>query len=162
MTPVQKFFGFEGRIRRRDFWIYSILVGLCSQCLAAVAVLGFELSREDQSLALGLEFLTLWPTLAITIKRLHDRDKSGWWCLLFYVGPSILGEFLGRTEFDWAWSLLIGVLILVPAIWGIVELGFRDSMPGTNRYGPSPKKHGALLEPIVLNDPTLPGEGSKA
>jgi len=162
LTFVQKLFGFEGRIRRRDFWIYSILVGLFTQCLVAVAVFGFGYDRGDQNLALGLELLTLWPTLAITVKRLHDRNKSGWFCLLFYVGPSILGEIFGRMEFDWALSLLIGALILIPAIWGIVELGFRDSVPGTNRFGPSPKKFAALSKPMTLNDPTLPGEGSKA
>lgn len=63
---------------------------------------------------LGLYALaTFIPNLAVTVRRLHDQDKSGWW-------------------------ILIGLVPLIGGIWLLI-LYFIDGTPGPNRFGPDPK-----------------------
>jgi uncharacterized membrane protein YhaH (DUF805 family) len=79
--------------------------------------------------------LLIWTGFALTTKRLHDRDKSAWWVLLFCGAPSILeaiGEHVGSAG---SILSLIGGGI---SVWGLVELGFLRGTTGQNRYGPNP------------------------
>jgi uncharacterized membrane protein YhaH (DUF805 family) len=78
-----------------------------------------------------------WAYAATSIKRLHDRNKSGWWIVAFLILPSLL-----NTLWDWLDSptlaLLVSALALVLGVWGFVEL---LCLPGThapNRFGPDP------------------------
>jgi uncharacterized membrane protein YhaH (DUF805 family) len=57
--------------------------------------------------------LNLWITLAITVKRFHDRDKSGWW-------------------------VLIGLVPAIGALWILIECGFLKGTTGDNRFGADP------------------------
>lgn len=55
----------------------------------------------------------LWAGLAVSVKRWHDRDKSGWW-------------------------ILIGLIPVIGTIWVLVENGFLPGTAGPNRFGPDP------------------------
>jgi uncharacterized membrane protein YhaH (DUF805 family) len=105
-------FKFDGRINRAKFWLGMVILW------AANAVLGtIILSGRDSSilfaLAIVASFVLIWPSLAVSIKRWHDRDKSGWWVLI------VLVPFIG-------W------------IWALVETGFLAGTPDRNQYGPDP------------------------
>jgi uncharacterized membrane protein YhaH (DUF805 family) len=74
-------------------------------------------------------------------KRLHDRDKSAWWLLPFYVAPAVLIGFgldLSMNPFEASveTASVFGAFAL--AIWAFVELGCLRGTAGTNRYGPDP------------------------
>ena len=81
---------------------------------------------------LGVYFLALvvmtivywWTSIAIMVKRLHDRDKSGWWILLWAM-IFVVGAFV-----------IVGPLIVL--IWALIELGFLEGTLGRNRYGDDP------------------------
>jgi uncharacterized membrane protein YhaH (DUF805 family) len=76
-------------------------------------------------------------SIAVGIKRLNDRNKSGWWLLLFYLVPGLLDVIVIFIE----GSMLVGILGIAGAaivIWMIVELGFRRGTVGPNQYGPDP------------------------
>jgi hypothetical protein len=69
-------------------------------CLIVVAILTGGFSKDALGGATGGSivliglmwiFFGLWSGLAVAIKRLHDRNKSGWWLLLFWLVPSLLG-----------------------------------------------------------------------
>jgi uncharacterized membrane protein YhaH (DUF805 family) len=84
--------------------------------------------------------------MAVGIKRLHDRDKSGWWLLLFYGGPyftSLLGYIFGGSD-DLGRDVtpfLVVALQYISAgivIWSLGELGVLRGTIGANRYGPDP------------------------
>ena len=87
MTIQQWLFSFKGRIGRRDFWIW---IGLW---LAGMLVL-FSLAGKNlldiQTAAFCLVCL-LWPTAAVTVKRLHDRGRSGAWAFLMIVAGGRIG-----------------------------------------------------------------------
>ena len=86
-------------------------------------------------------------SIAVGIKRLHDRDKSGWWLLLFYLVPSILssiGVFLmfygiGAEETgSTIGGVVIGLAGFAILVWAFIEMGCLRGTVGPNRFGPDP------------------------
>ena len=81
--------------------------------------------------------LFLWIYLATAIKRLHDRDRSGWWIVPFFFIPNLLFHFWALlpdanwfVPFDWAIHALW--------LWGLVEMFVAPGTSGINRFGPDP------------------------
>ena len=111
-APQAMLFSTSGRISRRRFWLWGVLallgLGLLLQGLLGVARVRAGTAEHIVNL------LLLWPAAAISIKRLHDTDRSGWWVLLALV--PLLG---------WLWLLVVN---------GVLP-GSRDS----NRFGPAPR-----------------------
>lgn len=122
MDLATAFFSFHGRLRRRDFWLYSFFLWLISAAFISVfggQVEGMNILQPYRFDGPGLIGFVAWlgvlyATLAVQVKRWHDRNKTGWWSLLSFV--PIIG---------WLWVL--------------IECGFLDGRPGDNRFGPSPK-----------------------
>ncbi len=79
---------------------------------------------------------------SITTERLHDRDKSAWWLLVFYGLPAALGELAKAAWFaEPAGTVLHSILALAGfalSIWGFVEIGCLGGTVGSNTYGPDP------------------------
>lgn len=128
--PLRKYADFTGRARRMELWlfwllligiqiVFSILIGLVAGPTAAVAdpTDPFAVLNGPAKALYGVFFLMmlalLIPSLAVSIRRLHDTNRTGWWLLLGLV------PFLG------ALVLLIFYLL--------------DGTPGPNKYGPDPK-----------------------
>jgi uncharacterized membrane protein YhaH (DUF805 family) len=144
-------FSFEGRIGRGTYWL-AILALIVAVLVVTVAP--FLLDSEAAAvlmLALTSQFiwlLSLWPMLAVGAKRLHDRNKNGWWLLVFWMLPFALfcGGFsivyfddprTGRSG-DFSTGLIVVLASLPPALWGIVELGILPDTKGPNLYGADP------------------------
>jgi uncharacterized membrane protein YhaH (DUF805 family) len=110
-----KYATFEGRARRKEFWYFVLFYVLALIVLLIVDEITGTMNEEAGiGLLSGIFILaTLIPYLAVTVRRLHDTDRSGWWVLIN----------------------------LLPVIGGIVLLVFAvlDSQPGGNRFGPNPK-----------------------
>lgn len=111
MEPAQVFLGFEGRIGRATWWLYGVgaMVGLGLLLTALLRIAGVE-----SDVAAGVvSLLLLWPSLAISVKRWHDRDKSGWW-------------------------VLVGLIPVIGGLWLLIENGLLRGTAGPNRHGPDP------------------------
>ena len=91
----EKYADFDGRARRAEFWYFLLIHILVFIGLAAT---GKSINSEIYIIALVVYSLfTIIPTFAVTVRRLHDIDKSGWWyCIKFIpiVGSIILIVFL--------------------------------------------------------------------
>jgi uncharacterized membrane protein YhaH (DUF805 family) len=81
--------------------------------------------------------LFLWIYLATAIKRLHDRDRSGWWIVPFFVMPGLFSQFSDLLP-DSNWVLAIVLVMQVPWLWGFVEMFCLHGSLGSNRFGPDP------------------------
>ena len=132
-----------GRINRAKYWLsfliyFVALLSLYILALVIAALIGIP------DLALLLVALCLVPIvvscIAIGIKRLPDRNKSGWWLLVFYVLPSMLSSIGWHVGFGRAIQLASSVL----SIWALVELGFLRGTRGRNRYGSDPLASGEI------------------
>ena len=131
-------FSFRGRINRAKYWLAVLIYVICLSILWSI-IYWYEL-EGGALIALALLALPIWVSgLAVGIKRLHDRDKSGWWVLLFYFGPQVLnGLATAAGETEQILSLLLSTAAFALTIWALVELGFLRGTPGPNRYGPDP------------------------
>lgn len=81
--------------------------------------------------------LFAWVYLATSVKRLHDRDRSGWWIAPFFVVPGLYAQFVDRLPDSWLmFPLALGVFVLM--IWGFVEIYALKGTRWTNQFGPNP------------------------
>jgi uncharacterized membrane protein YhaH (DUF805 family) len=128
-------FSFTGRLNRAPYWLAGIAVAVTASVLLLIV---FKVSGRSATaiiVACLVGLLMIWTGLALATKRLHDRDKSAWWLLLFYLAPSILQTIGHRTGPAGFILSLIGFGI---SIWALVEIGFLRGTAGTNSYGPDP------------------------
>jgi uncharacterized membrane protein YhaH (DUF805 family) len=95
--------------------------------------------RDAISLAGNLFGMTvfMWIMLAVAIKRLQDRDRSGWWIVPFFVLPSYANDLAGWLD-DSFLSFPVALALFILCIWGLIEMGFLRGSFGTNRFGPNP------------------------
>ena len=119
------FLSFNGRINRAKWWLGSIIlfVVLFVLYMILMFVVGGGMTVNPDGtvsgggtltiLSIVLYLAALWPSLALQIKRWHDRDKSGWWVLINFV------PFIG-------------------GIWALIECGFLEGTKGPNKFGPDP------------------------
>lgn len=130
MTRQQWLFSLNGRIRRRDFWIW---VGMWIIAMLLLFVLADCGLLERQNAAFVLVCL-LWPTAAVVVKRFHDRGKSGRWALLLIIAWMLFAGNWVMLEDIWHWVVgrLIPVVIMVMMLF---ELGVLLGTPGENKFG---------------------------
>ncbi len=91
-TCLRKYADFGGRAARPEYWWWVLAVTVISFALSFIeGFIGFLVSPGEPSLTSTLGFLqfifalaTLLPGLAVTVRRLHDIGKAGWWLLLWY------------------------------------------------------------------------------
>lgn len=171
-TCFSKAFTFTGRARRAEYWywyLFSVLVSLPLQILIEVIPEdSWALMLVVALVALGWNFFNMIATLAVTIRRLHDTGRSGWW-----YGVSMILAFV------WAMLVVAGIVVfavsmiddtsasmmeaLIPFLvvllvtyipllaYSIVLLVWlcQDSTPGPNKYGENPKGVGNADEALT-------------
>jgi uncharacterized membrane protein YhaH (DUF805 family) len=142
-------FGFDGRFNRAKYWLVFALYTAVSLGFAFFAIDTLRLLDKDSSFeflggglvlwlsGLVLAVLVLWSGFATGVKRLHDRDKSGWWILLFWLGPSLLSG-AARTAIHGGAGVLLTLASFAIGIWAFIELGCLPGTRGANLYGPDP------------------------
>ena len=136
--------GFNGRINRAKYWLWILLLFIFNSLLV---LLMFPFIRMGWGGVLiyivGYAIIlpvALWTGLATAIKRLHDRDKSGWWMVLFWLVPFML-QLMTTTFFptkSYGFGTIIGLAGVVIGIWGFIEIACLAGTRGPNRFGPDP------------------------
>ena len=135
------FFNFNGRINRAKYWL-AMLVFAVIYIVLAIAGYVTDNSAIYQAVNGMLNIVIFISSLAVGIKRLHDRNKSGWYLLLFYIVPGILvtAAAVMYVTMDDATltSAVLGLAAFAIGVWAFVELGCLRGTVGANRYGPDP------------------------
>jgi len=89
--------------------------------------------------------LFLWVYFATSIKRLHDRNKSAWWMIPFFIIPGLFDQFDDRLPDSYPF-LALGLAATTLWLWGVIEMCFLKGTTGPNRYGADPVVQHAPLE----------------
>ena len=121
LEALKKYAVFGGRSRRMEYWYFVLFNIIVSIVLGVIdGLLGTSGSYAGAGLLSGIYGLAvLIPSLAVTVRRLHDTDRTGWWILIALVP-------------------LIGVIVLL--VFALLE-----GTPGDNQYGPNPKEASARV-----------------
>ena len=136
-------FGASGRINRAKYWRSTLLFAVAG---LMTAVILFTAAGIAAPLFIVMVVLVLIPWLlwglSITTERLHDRNKSAWWLLVFYLVPGVLGQLAKFVWFTGAAGTVLQYILALSAlaltIWGFVEIGCLRGTAGSNAYGPDP------------------------
>lgn len=134
MNLAWLFFSFSGRINRAKYW-YAGFALVAAFVLAILIVVVTKWYVFGEYFIMVLFLSIVFSTLALVIKRLHDRGKSAWWLLIFYVLPAVIqwfGDTFGGAALLFYW-LAFGI-----SVWAFVELGFIRGTVGPNRFGSDP------------------------
>lgn len=110
LAPWKKYVTFSGRAQRAEYWTFVLVNAVILMTLVGI---GQEIHYVITNLAILFGLAVLLPSIAVSVRRLHDTGRSGWW--LFFK--------------------------LIPFVGDIVLLVFTlfDSQPGQNKFGPNPK-----------------------
>jgi uncharacterized membrane protein YhaH (DUF805 family) len=136
MNLAHLLFSFEGRIGRKEFWIWNVVY------YAMLAIGSTLIAKITPTLALFLFpvllVILLIPDLAVTAKRWHDRNKSNWFLLLNV--PLILGRVFvpaaGESiPLDGPLAPFLSVAAVACGGWILVECGFMKGDEKANQYG---------------------------
>jgi uncharacterized membrane protein YhaH (DUF805 family) len=142
VTCFSKYADFSGRARRSEYWfwvLFNLIVGFVANMISSL--LG------SLTLYLIVIVALLIPSISVTVRRLHDIGKSGWYYLLPAV-PFVAMFFLLFTYFvtyDASNSIfyIIGLFEIAALVLTIIFIIWmaKDSQPGMNKYGPNPKEN---------------------
>jgi len=116
LTWNQLLFAVEGRATRFDYWVRWVVPYVVGAFIAIFIddVLGTGGPGGGGGVVFAIYVIAaIWPSIAVSIKRCHDRGRSGWF-------------------------ILVCLIPIVGSIWLLVELGFLRGTIGANRFGPDP------------------------
>lgn len=110
---LRKYAVFEGRSRRKEYWIFALISTIVLISLRLIDEMMGWTVWDEGFLSLLYSVAVIVPSIAVTVRRLHDTDRSGWWCLI----------------------------ALIPLVGAIIVLVFMvlDGTEGDNRFGSNPK-----------------------
>ncbi|HEY1974055.1 MAG TPA: DUF805 domain-containing protein [Pseudonocardia sp.] len=151
LKALRQYADFTGRARRTEFWMFMLVSLGIVIVLAIIQNLfgwhGGARTTEISGHAVGAggpltliyNLATVIPTIAVSVRRLHDIGRSGWWWLLTFVSAllllvSMVALFVTGSWWPWIPALLaLGANILV-FVWWVLP-----GQRGHNKYGPDPK-----------------------
>ena len=81
---------------------------------------------------------TLWPNIAVLVKRIHDRNKTGWLVLAYWLPAGLQTILFIADKSDNVAGSLIRLITVAVGIWFFIEFGCMRGTVGPNRYGPDP------------------------
>ncbi len=138
MERLRPWFDFRGRLSRLGFWRAYLRLTIISAIVAVVAMIA-SMAAGIWAAILFLPFVPIYvASIAMTVRRLHDRDRSAWWLVVFYLLPSGLIDAAYQLRDPTAQSLTVLLATLVGlglVVWGVIEVGFLRGTPGYNRFG---------------------------
>jgi|SRR6476646_11650404 uncharacterized membrane protein YhaH (DUF805 family) len=163
MDYVWFLLGFKGRTNRARYAVVQL--ALLTFWLTLWLKFSFHFSSQWEALHWVVAITMIWVNAATTVKRLHDRNRNGWWAVAILVvnGVSYVyyGLFFGLyfgVDISIAKELLLVMLAVALSLlqtWVVIELFFLIGTDGPNRFGPDPTR--TAPNPSIVSRPEPPG-----
>jgi len=126
ITALARWNDYSNRARRAEFWGYTVVAWLLEVFAITITAIMLNPAIDDDlkfnaddvttvgwvvfGATLALAIALFFPWLAVTVRRMHDLGRTGWWAIFLFFLP-----------------IVVWILALV------------DGQPMTNKYGPDPK-----------------------
>lgn len=165
---MRLFTSFDGRISRRSFWLG--MLGMIVISFGFIFLLGSLFATTGtipQYAPIIISLLLLYPAAAISVKRLHDRNKAAMPWLVIFFAPGFVSNIMQSFKIDYTVmkmsemtnsggmmgmlnmgsdevlipgtiAMTVGAISMVVGIWALIELGFLKGSNGENSYGMNP------------------------
>jgi uncharacterized membrane protein YhaH (DUF805 family) len=163
LLPLKRYAEFSGRSRRMEYWMFQLFMFLVYMAMVVLMMVvgggAMMMASGDPSgaLAAGGAVMLIFglycvfalamfiPSLAVSVRRLHDTNRSGWWILAPIAGYAIMvvGGLMAAASPD---NPGLGGVLAMVGIVAVLGLGltllvfmFLEGTRGPNNYGPDPK-----------------------
>jgi uncharacterized membrane protein YhaH (DUF805 family) len=153
ILPIRKYATFSGRAPRAEYWWYSALGSVVGIGIAVIDRYTFNpIYAGEGPLGILLLVALFVPGLAVTVRRLHDIDRSGWWYLLnVWSYAFLLIRFSGRSSTELFDALprgagLLIVLVFLACFGLFFVFMVTRGTEGSNEYGADPYGPSELQE----------------
>jgi uncharacterized membrane protein YhaH (DUF805 family) len=160
----QVLFSTQGRISRSQLWLKGFLplIAFCALgiCIVIVGLASGTPSMPTAAKAFLLTYWILylvmaWPLTTVLVKRIHDRNKSGWLVLAYWAPVlfqtaidfrsdlirayviAMTGDFTVGQDSS-VFSDITDLIEIVVGLWFLIEFGCMRGTVGANPYGPDP------------------------
>jgi uncharacterized membrane protein YhaH (DUF805 family) len=166
LEVFRKYAVFSGRARRKEFWYFVLFNTIAVLILSIVDILiGTYDPVEGRGILGSIYTLAVMiPYIAVTVRRLHDTDRSGWWLLfpfgliLLFIVMIVVGYTPDRSkDLGVLWGALM--FIVISSHIAILIFLLQDGSAGSNRFGPDPK---SLPEPEFFGKSSAGSQGADA
>lgn len=148
MNLVSLLFSFRGRINRAKYWLTWLIYSGILIVFFAYFLIGAGVVSVARSVGPAVKYFTVgiliiiaiaaaWSSVVTGVKRLHDRDKSGWRMLL-WIGAGGIVDLVHYMTPAFSNEFIFNIINLALTFWAFVELGCLRGTSGANRYGPDP------------------------
>jgi uncharacterized membrane protein YhaH (DUF805 family) len=155
IRPLKKYAVFSGRAPRAEYWWYYL-----GTVIVSIPIGLFEkITGTSQVFSSMYQLALILPWLGVTVRRLHDIDRSAWWLLALVVPLGLVGiavaagtdnniTALAAAQLGSMAIVMIIVAVLSLIVAGITLLVFMVTRgtEGPNRYGPDPYGPDSLEE----------------
>ena len=147
-SVFSKYANFSGRARRSEYWYYLLFYFLVSLLLGVITYYASSLA-----LIYSLWILVMFiPSISVTVRRLHDIGKSGWYFFAYLIAYCLLQFLTYIINFDNLVACIFYCIFLVAfLVYSIILIVWccRNSQLGENKWGPDPKERSIVKEEIV-------------
>ncbi|MCH8485358.1 MAG: DUF805 domain-containing protein [Candidatus Cyclonatronum sp.] len=115
IMALKRFSDFQGRSRRKEYWFFQLFNLMIIFAISFMETLsGVDIEEGLGPFAILFSLIMFIPGLAVSVRRLHDTNRSGFWLLMAFIP-------------------LIGFIVLLYFM-------FSEGDEGSNSYGPDPKQ----------------------
>jgi uncharacterized membrane protein YhaH (DUF805 family) len=124
----KKYFQFKGRASRKEYLSFLIFDNLL---LFFMGILNTVISSNILIMVITIYALvSVFPSISVTIRRMHDINLSGWWCLALTIIGVVFTSFLTQSIMDY----IVLCIVIIIAMFIICKKGD----PTANKYGEPP------------------------
>jgi uncharacterized membrane protein YhaH (DUF805 family) len=142
---IFNYMNFRDRASRAEYWwwvLFAVIVGIVAAILDLLLFYGWE----NGPFAIVTNLALFFPGLSVTVRRLHDTNRSGWWVLLLFVLIILTVAGVVAATIANPFNPVSGAGLVYIAVPGILTFAYSilifiwtllPSNPGNNRYGPN-------------------------